>query len=71
MKISNNAGLTVEFLGNGAVSCIHTDTVMISLRQATVYTGAYAGVWLRKRGAQLNSRALTGPGSDRLLPCGE
>jgi len=67
MKISNRAGLTVEFLENGAVSCIYTDTVMISLRRATVFTGAYAGVWLRKRGAVIEHRALTGPGSDSLF----
>ena len=64
MKISNRAGLAVEFLENGAISCISTDTVMISLRRATVHTGAYAGVWLRKRGAVIEHRALTGPGSD-------
>ena len=64
MKISNNAGLTLEFLGNGAVSCIHTDTIMISLRQATVYTGAYAGIFLRKRDGAIESHLLTGPGSE-------
>ena len=67
MKISNRAGLTVEFLENGAVSCIYTDTVMVSLRRATVFTGAYSGVWLRKRGAVIEHRALTGPGSDSLF----
>ena len=67
MKISNRAGLTVEFLENGAVSCIYTDTVMISLRRATDFSGAYAGVWLRKRGAVIEHRPLTGPGSDTLF----
>jgi cellobiose phosphorylase len=67
MKITNKAGLTVEFLDNGAVSCIHTDTIMISLRRATVYTGAYSGVWLRKRGAVIEHRPLTGPGSDSVF----
>ncbi|HQG22263.1 MAG TPA: amylo-alpha-1,6-glucosidase [Bacteroidales bacterium] len=64
MKISNNAGLTVEFLGNGAVSCIYTDTIMISLRRATVYTGAYAGIWLRKRNDTIENHLLTAPGSE-------
>ena len=67
MKISNRAGLTVEFLENGAVSCIYTDTVMISLRRATVHTGAYSGVWLRKRGAVIEPWPLTGPGSDSVF----
>ncbi len=67
MKISNREGLTVEFLENGAVSCIHTDTIMISMRRATVYTGAYAGVWLRIRGPVTEFHPLTGPGSDSVF----
>ena len=67
MKISNSAGVTVEFLENGAVSCIQTDTIMISLRRAGVYTGAYAGIWLRKHGAVIEHQPLTGPGSDSLF----
>ncbi len=67
MKISNSAGLTVEFLNNGAVACIYTDTVMISLRRATVYSGAYAGIWLRKRDGGIENRPLTGPGSESLF----
>ena len=64
MKFSNRAGLTVEILENGAVSCICTDTVIISLRRATVFTGAYAGVWLRRRSEVTGYCPLTGPGSE-------
>jgi cellobiose phosphorylase len=64
MKISNKAGLTVEFLENGAVSCIYTDTVMISLRRATICSGAYAGVWLRNRSREIQYHPMTGPGSE-------
>ncbi|MCU0460073.1 MAG: hypothetical protein MUE37_13405, partial [Bacteroidales bacterium] len=66
MKISNKAGLTVEFLENGGISCIKTDTIMISLRRATVYSGTYAGIWLRKPGAVTEYHPLTGPGSESL-----
>ncbi|MCU0459813.1 MAG: hypothetical protein MUE37_12090 [Bacteroidales bacterium] len=67
MKISNRAGLTVEFLENGVVACIQTDTIMISLRRATVYSGAYAGVWLRKPGPATEYHPLTGSGSNSLF----
>jgi cellobiose phosphorylase len=67
MKISNSAGLTVDILENGAVACIQTDTIMVSLRRATVYTGAYAGVWLRKPGSATEFHPLTGPGSNSLF----
>ena len=67
MKISNSAGLTVEFLENGAVSCIHTASIMISLRRATVYSAAYAGIWLRKRDGAIRYHPLTGPQSESLF----
>ena len=37
---------------------------MISLRRATVYTGAYAGIWLRKRNDTIENHLLTAPGSE-------
>ncbi len=67
MKIINRAGLAVEFLENGAVSCIQTETIMISLRRATVYSGAYAGVFMRKHDAAIENHPLAGPGSDSLF----
>lgn len=63
MKISNGTGLTAEILENGAVGWFDAAPVMISLRRASVYSGAYAGVWLRIRGDKMMFRPLTGPGS--------
>ncbi|MRR22914.1 hypothetical protein EG830_08035, partial [bacterium] len=64
MKIRNKAGLAAEILENGAVGWIEASPVMISLRKASVYSGAYANVWLRKRGMRKWFLPLTGPGSE-------
>lgn len=63
MNIRNEAGLTAEILENGAVGWIEASPVMISLRRASVYSGAYAGVWLRKNSGSQWFLPLTGPGS--------
>jgi cellobiose phosphorylase len=63
MNIRNEAGLRVEILDNGAVGWIEASPVMISLRRASVYSGSYADVWLRKRGANRWFLPLSGPGS--------
>ncbi|MDM8002923.1 MAG: hypothetical protein QUS66_08415, partial [Bacteroidota bacterium] len=63
MNIRNEAGLAAEILENGAVGWIEASPVMISLRRSSVYSGAYANVWLRRKGSSRWFLPLTGPGS--------
>ncbi|MDM8003193.1 MAG: amylo-alpha-1,6-glucosidase [Bacteroidota bacterium] len=63
MNIRNEAGLAAEILENGAIGWIEASPVMISLRRASVHSGAYANVWLRKKGSNRWFLPLTGPGS--------
>lgn len=63
MNIRNEAGLRAEILENGAVGWMEASPVMISLRRASVYSGAYANVWLRRKGNRRWLLPLTGPGS--------
>ncbi len=71
MKISNSHGLSAGFLKSGLVESIDTEQVMISLRKASVYSGASANLWLRKRGGQIKYRPLMGPGSHTRFRAGK
>ncbi len=64
MNIRNEAGLAAEILENGAVGWVEAAPVLISLRRASLYSGAYANVWLRKRGRSKWFLPLTGPGNE-------
>lgn len=70
MKISNSIGLSAGFLKNGLVSAIDADPVKISLRTSSIYSGASANIWLRKRGGLIEYRPLMGPGSDTRFRAG-
>jgi cellobiose phosphorylase len=71
MKISNSIGLSAGFLKNGLVSAIDADPVRISLRTTSIYSGAAANIWLRKRGGRIEYRPLMGPGSDTRFRAGK
>jgi len=71
MKISNSHGLSAGFLKSGLVESIDSEQVMISLRKASVYSGASANLWLRKRGGQIEYRPLMGPGSHTRFRAGK
>ncbi len=71
MKISNSIGLSAGILENGLVSAIDADPVRISLRKSSIYSGASANIWLRKRGRRIEYRPLMGPGSDTRFRAGE
>lgn len=71
MKISNSLGLSAGFLKNGLISAIDADHVKISLRTSSIYSGASANIWLRKRGGLIEYRPLTGPGSDTRFRAGK
>jgi cellobiose phosphorylase len=65
MIIRNKAGLSVEFLRNGAVRHIEAAPVRISIRSADMSSGSSANIWLRRRGSDNNDMCpLTGPGSN-------
>ena len=63
MKISNSHGLSAGILEVRPGRSIDTEQVRISLRTSSVYSGASANLWLRKRGGQIKYRPLMGPGS--------
>lgn len=71
MKISNSVGLSAGILKNGLISTIDADPVKISLRTSSLYSGASANIWLRKRGGQIEYRPLMGPGSDTRFRAGK
>lgn len=71
MKISNSHGLSADFLKTGLVRSIDADPVRISLRTSSVYSGASANIWLRKRGGGIEFRPLMGPGTDTRFRTGK
>jgi len=71
MKIENPAGLSIEFLENGSVRSVNAEPVRISLREATIFSGSAANIWLRKRGGPVIFRPLTGPGSNSRFRVGK
>jgi cellobiose phosphorylase len=71
MKISNSVGLSADILQSGLVSAIDADPVRVSLRTSTIYAGASANIWLRKRGVPIEYRPLMGPGSDTRFRAGK
>jgi cellobiose phosphorylase len=70
MQIRNSSGLSIEFLDNGSVMTIDADPVRISLRTASLFSGAAANIWLRKRGRKASFLPLTGPGSNSRFTAG-
>lgn len=71
MRINNSLGLSACFLKNGLISAIDADPVKISLRTSSIYSGASANIWLRKRGGLIEYRPLMGPGSDTRFRAGK
>jgi cellobiose phosphorylase len=63
MTLRNNSGLTVHFSENGAIQCIETPMVRLSLKKATLFSRDGANIWLRKRTTPFESTPLTGPES--------
>lgn len=64
MIISNQAGLSFEFLKNGSVKSIQVDPVRISLKAATPWSVAGCNLYLRKRNNPIEFTALLGPESN-------
>jgi len=64
MKISNNKGLTVEILENGAVRSIEIDKIRIGMQAGTPYSKPGFNIFLRKRSNGKTFRPLTGPESN-------
>jgi cellobiose phosphorylase len=64
MKLTNTAGLSIEFLENGSVKHIEAEPIRISLKAATPFSKSGANIFLRKRSEPLEYKALTGPESN-------
>ncbi len=64
MKISNSAGLSIDFLNSGYVRTIEAGPLRISLSPASPFSGNAANVWIRKRGVTPAFRKLTGHGDN-------
>ena len=64
MKIKNSPGLSFDFLENGSIKSIEADSVRISLKVATPFSGSGANLYLRKRTVPVEYIALLGPESN-------
>jgi len=64
MKIKNSLGLSFDFLENGSVKSIEVNPIRISLKAATPYSKSGANIFLRKRAAPIEFKALLGPESN-------
>ncbi len=63
MILRNNSGLSVNFSETGAIQCIETPMVRLSLKRATRFSRDGSNLWLKKRSSPFESTPLTGPES--------
>lgn len=63
MKIINPSELSINFLDNGSIRSIEGGPIRISLKEANIFSGSGASVYLRKRSVPMKFTALTGPNS--------
>jgi len=71
VELNNKAGLTFEFLENGAIKTINADPIRISLKAATPFSKSGANLYLRKRTKPFEFTALLGPESNSSFQIGE
>lgn len=64
MKITNNLGLSFEFLENGALKNIEAEKIRINLKSGTLFSKNIANIYLRKRGEEIKFYPLFGAGSN-------
>ena len=67
MKITNDSGLTFEFLKNGAVRSVDDGKIMINLKKGTLFSKPLTNIYLRKHNDPVKFTPLTGPESNSLF----
>lgn len=63
MKITNNSGLSFEFLNNGSLKNIEAENIRINLKPGTHFSKDIATIYLRKLGDTIEYHPLFGRGS--------
>jgi 1,2-beta-oligoglucan phosphorylase len=64
MKITNQPGLTIEFLENGSIRCIDASPSQISMKPASLFSKSGANIFLRKRVNPVEYSTILGPESN-------
>ena len=64
MKITNNLGLSFEFLENGALKNIEAEKIRLNLKPGTLFSKNIANIYLRKKGKKIEFHPLFGAGSN-------
>ena len=64
MKISNNIGLTFEFLENGSIKNIEAENIRLNLKPGTPFSKEISSIYLRKRSSNVEYHPLFGQGSN-------